>query len=71
MTAGAAGEASTAAAPVTFLEPHLRMLARTWPRPAVEPDIGLLLHGLGEAGGDVSVVWRATSIPRTRRRRRS
>ena len=49
--------------PVSFLEPHLRMLVRTWPRPAVEPDIDLLLHGLGHRGGDVSIVWRADVAP--------
>ncbi|MCB1281775.1 MAG: HD domain-containing protein, partial [Salinibacterium sp.] len=43
---------------VSFLEPHLRMLARTSPRPRVEPDIDLLLHGPGRASGAVSVVWR-------------
>lgn len=52
--------ASTAHPPaVTFLEPHLRLLTRTWPRPAVEPEIDLLLHGLGRRGGDVGIVWRA------------
>jgi CRISPR-associated endonuclease/helicase Cas3 len=44
---------------VSLLEPHLRLLARTWPRPGVEPEIDLLLHGLGHRGGDVSLVWRA------------
>jgi CRISPR-associated endonuclease/helicase Cas3 len=53
-------EASTTQPPVvTFLEPHLRLLTRTWPRPAVEPEVDLLLHGLGRRGGDVSIVWRA------------
>jgi CRISPR-associated endonuclease/helicase Cas3 len=53
-------EASSApSAVVSFLEPHLRLLTRTWPRPAVEPEIDLLLHGLGRRGGDVSLVWRA------------
>ena len=49
--------------PVSFLEPHLRMLARTSPRPRVEPDIDLLLHGPGRAPGDVSVVWRRDVDP--------
>ena len=44
--------------PVSFLEPHLRMLARTSPRPRVEPDVDLLLHGPGRASGAVSVIWR-------------
>jgi CRISPR-associated endonuclease/helicase Cas3 len=45
-------------APVTFLEPHLRMLARTSPRPVVEPSVDLLLHGRDRAPGAVSLVWR-------------
>lgn len=49
---------SSRAEPVSFLEPHLRMLARTSPRPRVEPDIDLLLHGPGRLSGDVTVVWR-------------
>ena len=48
---------------VTFLEPHLRMLARTSPRPRVEPDIDLLLHGPGRAPGAVSVIWRRDVAP--------
>jgi CRISPR-associated endonuclease/helicase Cas3 len=44
--------------PVSFLEPHLRMLARTSPRPRVEPDIDLLLHGPKRAPGAVFLVWR-------------
>ena len=43
---------------ISFLEPHLRMLARTSPRPRVEPEVDLLLHGSGRASGDVSVAWR-------------
>ena len=54
---------SEGAAPVSLLEPHLRLLAQTWPRPAVEPDLDLLLHGLGRRGGDVAVVWRADVDP--------
>lgn len=49
--------------PISFLEPHLRMLARTSPRPRVEPDIDLLLHGPGRLPGDVSVVWRGDVDP--------
>lgn len=49
---------SAAPHPVTLLRPHLRMLTRTSPRPDVEPDIGLLLHGPQRASGTVSVVWR-------------
>jgi CRISPR-associated endonuclease/helicase Cas3 len=47
---------------VTFLEPHLRMLARTSPRPIVEPDIDLLLHGRDRAPGAVSIVWRREQV---------
>ena len=43
---------------VSFLEPHLRMLARTSPRPRVEPDIDLLLHGPRSAAGSVTLIWR-------------
>jgi CRISPR-associated endonuclease/helicase Cas3 len=48
--------------PVTFLEPHLRMLARTSPRPVVEPSIDLLLHGRDRAPGAVSLVWRREQV---------
>jgi CRISPR-associated endonuclease/helicase Cas3 len=48
--------------PVTFLEPHLRMLTRTSPRPVVEPDIDLLLHGRNRAPGAVSLVWRRERV---------
>jgi CRISPR-associated endonuclease/helicase Cas3 len=44
--------------PVTLLEPHLRMLARTSPRPRVEPDVDLLLHGSRTTAGAVTLVWR-------------
>ena len=44
--------------PISFLEPHLRMLARTSPRPRVEPDLDLLLHGPDRMPGDVSIIWR-------------
>ena len=43
---------------VSLLEPHLRMLARTSPRPRVEPDIDLLLHGRDRAPAAVLLVWR-------------
>jgi CRISPR-associated endonuclease/helicase Cas3 len=49
---------SSRADPISFLEPHLRMLSRTAPRPRIEPDIDLLLHGPGRLSGDVTVVWR-------------
>ena len=38
------------------------MLARTSPRPFVEPDIGLLLHGRDRAPGAVSLVWRRERV---------
>jgi CRISPR-associated endonuclease/helicase Cas3 len=44
--------------PVTLLKPHLRMLARTSPRPRVEPDVDLLLHGTNSTPGAVVIVWR-------------
>lgn len=55
--------------PVTLLKPHLRMLTWTSPRPIVEPDVDLLLHGRDRAPGAVSLVWRrepaiATGDPR-------
>jgi CRISPR-associated endonuclease/helicase Cas3 len=49
---------SAPAQPVTLIEPYLRMLARTWPRPKVEPDIDLFLHGRGKAPGAISIIWR-------------
>lgn len=49
---------SAAAQPVTLIEPYLRMLARTSPRPKVEPDIDLFLHGREKAPGAVSLIWR-------------
>ena len=49
-------------APVTFLEPHLRMLSRTSPRPFIEPDIDLLLHGRERAVAAVSLVWRREAV---------
>ncbi len=57
------GARSSRAEPVSFLEPHLRMLARTAPRPRVEPDIDLLLHGPGRLSGDATVVWRRDVEP--------
>ena len=44
--------------PVTLTDVHLKMLARTAPRPDVEPEVGLFLHGPERASGAVSVIWR-------------
>jgi CRISPR-associated endonuclease/helicase Cas3 len=40
------------------------MLAQTSPSPAVEPDLSLLLHGVGSQGADVQVLWRS-DLPET------
>lgn len=42
-----------------LLPAHLDALAQTNPKPAVEPDIALFLHGRREGEPDVQVVWRA------------
>ena len=44
--------------PVSFLEPHLRALTITSPRPRVEPDVDVLLHGVDRTSGAVSLSWR-------------
>jgi CRISPR-associated endonuclease/helicase Cas3 len=49
---------SSRSAIVSLLEPHIRALTITSPRPRVEPDIDLLLHGPARAPGAVSLVWR-------------
>jgi CRISPR-associated endonuclease/helicase Cas3 len=49
---------SAAPQPVTLIAPYLRMLSRTSPRPKVEPDIDLFLHGRGKAPGAISIIWR-------------
>ncbi len=54
---------SAPAQPVTLIEPYLRMLARTSPRPKVEPDIDLFLHGRGKAPGAISLIWREDLYP--------
>jgi CRISPR-associated endonuclease/helicase Cas3 len=46
---------------ISLLEPHLRMLTRTSPRPRVEPDVDLLLHGRNRAPGAVQLIWRQDS----------
>lgn len=47
---------------VTLLKPHLRQLARTSPRPTVESDIDLYLHGPDRDPGAVSLVWRREKL---------
>jgi CRISPR-associated endonuclease/helicase Cas3 len=42
-----------------LLPAHLDLLAQTWPRPALEPDVSLYLHGEERGAPDVQVVWRA------------
>jgi CRISPR-associated endonuclease/helicase Cas3 len=54
---------SAPAEPVTLIEPYLRMLARTSPRPKVEPDIDLFLHGREKAPSAVSLIWRQDVFP--------
>lgn len=59
--------ASTDVAPLAVAEPpilHLtpaftQLLSQTAPRPAHEPDVPALLHGLKETEAEVQVVWRS------------
>ena len=45
--------------PPTLLPVHLDTFVQTSPRPALEPDVSLFLHGPDSAPPDVQVVWRA------------
>jgi CRISPR-associated endonuclease/helicase Cas3 len=42
-----------------LLPAHLDVLAQTSPRPAIEPDISLYLHGEESGPAEVQVLWRA------------
>ena len=55
---GVALSAPRADAPV-LLPAHLDLWAQTSPRPAVEPDVSLWLHGMEHASPTIQVVWRA------------
>ena len=46
-----------------LLPAHLDLLCQTAPAPAVEPDIGLYLHGKERGAPEARVVWRADLFP--------
>jgi CRISPR-associated endonuclease/helicase Cas3 len=58
----AASLASPPDAPI-LLPAHLDLLCQTAPAPAVEPDIGLYLHGKERGAPEARVVWRADLSP--------
>ena len=43
----------------TLLPAHLDVLVQTFPRPALEPDVSLFLHGAEAGSPEVQVLWRA------------
>lgn len=46
--------------PILPLTPSfVQLLCQTAPRPAIEPDVAALLHGIDTAAPDVQIVWRA------------
>jgi CRISPR-associated endonuclease/helicase Cas3 len=56
----AAGGMRRGAPPAPILLPaHLDALVQTSPRPALEPDVHLYLHGMEKGSPEVQVVWRA------------
>ena len=56
----AAGMRREASHAPVLLPAHLDLLAQTSPRPALEPDVHLFLHGREDKGSpEVQVVWRA------------
>ncbi len=46
---------SAPAQSVTLIEPYLRLLSRTSPRPKVEPDIDMFLHGAKKRPGQLAL----------------
>ena len=46
-----------------LLPAHLDLLCQTAPRPAIEPDIQMYLHGVGRQALEARVVWRADLDP--------
>lgn len=50
--------APSVAAPL-LLPVHVDLFAQTSPRPAVEPDVALFLHGPQRRSAEVQIVWRA------------
>jgi CRISPR-associated endonuclease/helicase Cas3 len=57
--ASAAGLRKQAPQGPVLLPVHLDQLVQTSPRPALEPDPALFLHGLSKGSPEVQVLWRA------------
>ena len=45
-------------APV-LMPAYLDLWSQTWPRPTVDPEVGLFLHGMKRTTAGVSIVWRS------------